>query len=826
MAKKKIKKSRIRSKKSEVPKQSEKALKPHIQHVLAVGIFLFVGILFFYPQFQGKAVQQGDVASFQAASKELADFRRDSSRNALWTNSMFSGMPAYQISMPTKNPISIVEKALHLFLKRPAGYFIGMMIIFYLMCLALQVNAWVAIFGSIAFAFVTNHFVLWEAGHATKLRAISLFPIILAGVISAYRSKYLLGGILLAVGLSIQISANHVQMTYFLFISILIYVIFRFWTDLKGKTLPQFAKASGTLIAATLLALAVNTDRLWPTYEYSRDTMRGKPILTQTQAEDRSSSEVEGLAWDYAMQWSNGTIDLLSLLIPRAAGGSSGELIPGDSNFGRLVGRSNEKTIQSPLYWGNLPFTSGNNYVGAIVMFLFVLGIIIVPGRVKWWLLTAIVLTALMSMGKYFEILNRPFFDYFPLFNKFRAPNSILAITEFLIVVFAVLALSQVVKQKNDSQLLKKVVQAFAISGGFCLLMILLGGAFSFQGQSDNYDPRIIEAIQQDRASLFRKDALRSLAFIALAFGLLYFYLKNRVSRIQALIGLSLLVTIDLWGVGKRYLPASKFVPQSQLDNIFALREADEIILKDIDPHFRVLDLSVNTFNSSIPSYHHKTIGGYHAAKLQRYQDMIDYYISKNDPNVLNMLNTRYVIDPQQQLQINANAMGNAWFVSSLREVSSADGEINALQNFNPAAEAIYHQEFRDYIGSFSPDGNGTINLIKYGPDRLEYESSSASEQFAVFSEVWYGPDKGWEAYIDGEPAEFIRVNYILRGMRIPAGEHKIIFTFKPRSYYTGSTISKISASIILIGLLLYLINFFRPIRSLIPGQKQNPMPT
>ncbi len=792
-------------------------------HCIAIGTFLVLCMAYFYPQLQGKEIPQGDITQYRATAKEIHDYYEETGEVALWTNSMFAGMPSYQVSMRTPgNKTKVVEKVFNLFLKRPIGYFLAMMIGFYLMCIAFGMSPLTSLLGSIAFGLTVNHFVLFETGHTSKLRAFAFFGVIVAGMINAYRGKYLFGATLFALGLALEIGVNHIQMTYYLFLCLLVYLGFILYRDIKANNIQNFVKASAFLLVGAFLAIGANASRLWTTYEYSKDTIRGEPILTTSTPNESSSSEVEGLAWDYAMGWSNGTMDLFTYLIPGVVGGGSREPISGSSAFAQITNQTQAGTVDAPMYWGDLPFTSGPSYVGAIILFLFILGAIVVRGDMRWWLISTTILTLLLSMGKNLEFFNRLFFEYFPLYNKFRTPNSIMSITEFLMVLMGTWTLSEIVRGKVDREKLRKgMLYAGGITIGLCLFFLLLGPSiFSFTSAGDaRYDPRLVDALVSDRKSLMRMDALRSMAFIGLGFGLLHYYLKGKIRQSWMLVGMALLVTIDVWGVGRRYLDSDNFVTPGRTEVAFTPRQPDQVIMKDSDIHFRVFDMTADIDKNAIPSYHHKSIGGYHAAKLQRYQDLIDKYIIAGHMPVLNMLNTKYFIDQQGQLQVNTQAFGNAWFVSSLQEVGSPDEEFNALQTIDPATTAVYHQDYSDYVGDFNPQVSGTISLTEYSPNKLTYESTGNTEQFAVFSEIWYGPNKGWHAYIDGEEVPFIRVDYALRGLRVPQGAHTIVFEFTPRSFYVGEKISTISSILILLTVVLLIVNYFKPLRPLLQSK-------
>ncbi len=792
-------------------------------HGLAVIIFLIINSIYFSPQLEGKKVRQGDIISFEGASKELKDHKEETGKSSLWTNSMFGGMPAYQINAPQDgNKIRLVEQISNLFIKRPIGYFIGAMICFYIMLVFFGANPWISILGALAFGLTTNNLVLFEAGHATKIRSLIFFAPIVLGVILTYKRKFLFGGIVFALGMALNLNANHFQMTYYLALCLLIYIVMQLVHDYKKKELGSFFKASAILVLGLLLAVGSSASKLWTTYEYSKDTMRGKPILAaDANSASTGSSAVNGLDWEYAMMWSNGTMDVLSSFIPGIVGGGSAEPVGKDSKFYKDLSKRGARlgdNPKAPLYWGALPFTSGPTYFGAIMVFLFILGTMMVKGRYKWWIVSAIGLTVLMSFGKNLW-LNRILFDYLPMLNKFRSPNSVLTVTSFFVPILGTIVLSNIVKGKYEKEdLLKKLKMATLISGGFALFFAVLGPAmfdFSSAGDARYAQAGLVDSLVSDRVSLMRSDALRSLMFVLLAAGLIWALIQKKMKESLFVLVLGLSIVVDLWGVGRRYLNEESFVSKRQYSANFKERKADYEILKDKDPNYRVFDLSVNTFNSASSSYYHKTIGGYHAAKLQRYQDVIDFYISKGHSSVLNMLNTKYIITKDQQVQRNPVAFGNAWFVNNLSVVQNPNEEIAAIGKMDLRSTAvILAKEFNDYANGFQGDGNGSISLTSYAPDEIQYAFSSSSEQFAVFSEIWYGPNKGWRAIIDGEEVDHVRVNYLLRGMKIPAGNHTIIFKFEPANYYTGETISLIFSMLIIMALIGYIVYSIRKTKS------------
>ncbi len=797
------------------------SLKKFIPHIAAVGIFILLSIGYFYPQLSGKKITQGDYLSFEQVSKEIKDHHEKTGEWTKWTNAMFGGMPTYQIHSPATTNLTIkLKRALYLGIPRPAGLFIFGMICFYIMGLCLGVNPWLAIIGAIAFSFTTNNLVLYEAGHMTKLDCLMSMPLVIAGVITTFRNKRILGFILFATGMAFNIGSNHPQMTYYLGLLLLIYTFIVFIDAIKNKTFPDFVKNGLLLLLGVFLALGTSASKLWTTYEYSKDTMRGKPILTQT-GDVTSSSQVDGLAYDYATQWSNGWSDLLSSYIPHVVGGGSAEEMPSGSKFGKELRKVGMK--KGPMYWGALPFTSGPVYFGAIMFFLFFLSLGFLDGKMKIWAMLSLALTLLLSLGHNFDVLYRMFFELFPLFNKFRTPNSILSVTAVIIPMVGIMSLDAMMKKDTEDLDFKKVLIPGAVLAGLALLILLVGGSmFDFTSAGDQrfasagLNTKLLEA---DRQSMMNSSILRTIVFIAFAIALLWLHFKNRLDSKLVILGLGLLMIFDLFGIGKRYVSADDFVAERKYGQTFEMRPVDKQIKADPDPHYRVLDLSINTFNSAASSYHHKTIGGYHAAKLQRIQDMIDRHISQNNPAAMNMLNTKYIIgqggNGQLGVQQNPDALGNAWFVEDIKMVANANEEIDAINGLDPDSIAIVNKEFSDYINNLNPSKNGTIKLLTYAPNELIYTSNTNSEQLAVFSEVWYGPDKGWQAYIDDQPVDHIRANYLLRAMKIPAGEHEIRFEFQPKSFSVGSTISLICSLILflLIGVAGY--SYFRKSKEL-----------
>lgn len=791
-------------------------LKKSWPHILAILIFLGLTVAYFTPQIEGKVIIQSDMMQYKGMSEEIRNHKKATGETTLWTNAMFGGMPTYQINtVNAGNNLFYVTRLLRLGIPRPIGRFFTAMLGFYILMLSLGANSRISIAGAIGYGFMTNNLVLFEAGHISKLEVLSFMPLLAAGVILIFKRKYLSGGALFALGSGLVLYHNHPQMAYYLFLTLVIYGIAQFIYDLRKGKLPGFFKSIGVLLAGGLIALGASFSNLWVTMEYAEDTMRGKPILEiPDDGTPKSSSETEGLDWEYAMGWSNGTLDCFASFIPGLVGGGTQEPVDASSaSFKSLrsQGYNVREPITAPLYWGKLPFTSGPAYLGAVMVLLFLMGMILIKGPMKWWLVLGTLLTFMLSMGKNLEGFNHFLFDYFPLFNKFRTPNSVLSITSMLVPLLAFFTLDHIVKGKSTKkEILNSLYIAVGIGAAICIYFLLAGAnMYDFAHPSDPsrapFDP---QALAKDRAALMQSDSLRTLIIVLLSGGLIWAFVQNKIKELMLIAGLGVIVLFDFWTVGKRYLNEEDFVKKSRYEANFAPRPADTQILQDTDPNYRVYDASESTFHSTKASFFHKSIGGYHAAKLQRFQDLVDHHISKGNQKVLDMLNTKYFILPGQpqgspaQAQQNPGALGNAWFVSNIQMVPNANAEIDALEDIDPKEVAVVHEEYSDYVSDLSPTKNGSIVLTEYQPNQLTYQSNTTSEQFAVFSEIWYGPDKGWKVTIDGEPVEHVRSNYALRGMKVPAGQHTIIFSFDPRSYKVGRVISFIFSSLIILSIL------------------------
>lgn len=784
-------------------------------------LFIVISLAYFYPQLEGKVLQQPDITHHKGMSKELADYRNKTGEEAIWTGSMFSGMPGYMISTLYKgNMLKFVQRgirgAFH-----PAAIIFLCMVGFFILLRVLGVKKWTSAAGAIAFGFSSYFIIIIGAGHNTKAYAIGYLVPVIAGVLLAFKNRPLGGTILFTVALSLEIYVSHLQITYYGLILILIFGLVQFVYSIKENELKRLIKPVLFLGIGAIIAVGTNFSRLYTNWEYSKETIRGPSELTSNNPNDTA-----GLDKNYVVQWSYGIDETMTLLIPNFKGGAS-TVNPGvDSETYRTM---QQRGVQNPrqtiqavgMYHGDQPGTSGPVYVGAIVVFLFVLGLFVVKGVYKWWLLAATVVSIVLSWGGNIMGLTSFLLDHLPLYNKFRAPSMILVIAEITMPLLGFIALNDILAGKVEKkEWLKGLKWSVIITGGLSLLFAVLPGiAGDFTNAMDaaRYPDWLLDSVIADRKDILRTDAFRSFLFIALAAGSLYMWHINKLKTKPFIAILGVLVLVDLWAVDKRYLNNDDFESKRQAQNPFPMMPVDEAILRDDDLSYRVLPLQ-NPFQDARASYYHKNVGGYHAAKLGRYQELIENHIqpemqqmiqglqagSPMDSvfrglDVINMLNTRYIIYDLNQNPIrNTHALGNAWFVGDYIVVPNADEEIAAMQNFNPAQTAIVDQRFEEFVEgkNFEKDQSGSIALTEYQPNYLKYLYQANSEQLTVFSEIYY--DKGWKAFIDGEEAPHFRVNYVLRAMVVPAGEHTIEFKFEPQSYYMGNKIS-LASSILLV---------------------------
>ena len=809
---------------------------------IAIGagvVLLLLGLSYgFVPQvLQGKIVNQSDISGYVGMSHEMSSWNKEHPDDpTYWTDSMFGGMPTTAIS--TQNGGDYTQPLYNLLFagKRPATYLFVALLGAFLLMLALGVSWPLALGGAIAIAFCSYNFQIIQVGHNTKMQAIALMPWVLAALVFTYKSKrpwrILLGSVLFALALSMQIKANHQQITYYLAIMVLLYALVELIATIRDKCWKNFIKASLLLLLVGGAGIATNVNKLLPLAKYTPYTMRGGSELSKD-----GGNGSKGLDLEYATAWSYGWEELPNLMIPDFNGGSSsGAVDPDKSETIKLLKRAGQRNLREtakslPLYWGPQPFTAGPMYMGAITVFLFVLGLGLYRNREKWWLVAAVLIAIFMAVGNHFMAFTAFCFKYLPLYNKFRTVSMALVVLQVALPVLGFLVLDGIVKEKyNKKDVLKALWWALGITGGFCLLCCLAPGMFgSFSGASDaQMQDVLVDALVKDRIALFRHDAFASLLLIvASSLLILWGYSKSGRKWVSAA-GISVLVLVNMFAVGKRYLNADHFTTPKDFNKPFAERTVDKIILADEGPQYRVLDLTVNVFNSSVPSYHHKNIGGYSPAKLQRYQDLIEKYLTAEinglykalsgaetiddiashmatETPVLNALNTRYVIvDPDFPPVPNDAAFGPAWFVTDYVTAATPDQEIALLGEVDLRTTAVLTQEIPDQVGDDEKGtGNleqGIIDITSYAPNRLKYHYAAPSDALAVFSEIYY-PD-GWHATVDGEPLELLRADWTLRAALLPAGEHDVEMYFMPDSYRVGAAVSRAS-SILLILLLL-----------------------
>lgn len=811
---------------------NQNLFKKALPYIVAIISFVLISFIFMNPVLEGKQLSQHDIKVYKGVSKEIKDYRATTGEEALWTNSMFGGMPAYQIS--TKYPnnwIKQIHQVIQLGLPRPVNFLFLYFIGFFVLLLILRVDPWLALIGSFAFAFSSYFIIIIQAGHNTKAFALAYMAPLLGSIILTYRGKYLLGGILTALFAALEITANHLQITYYLLLFLIIIGVFIMIDHIKRKELPQFFKATAVLIVAALLAVMPNITNLLVTSEYSAQSMRGKSELVKD-----GNIQTSGLDKDYATQWSYGIAESWSLLIPNAKGGGSGALAANKKAMDLMDPQMRQVVSQNRIssYWGNQPMMSGPTYAGAIIIFLFVLGLFYVKGWLKWALLAGTIFSLTLAWGKNFMPLTSFFLDYFPLYNKFRAVSMILILAELTIPILAILAVKEIIKKPRIIQeRQKQFFIAFGATGGLLLIFYILPTVFfSFLSQMEinafGNNPQAAELvanIEMARISIFKADVMRSFIFIFLITSALYVYSLEKINKTIFLAIFAILLLADMFTINRRYINDTHFERARKIDTPYVASTADKAILADKSLDYRVLNLG-NPFNDGATSYFHKSIGGYHSAKLGRYQDLIDLRLQREVNDIistlqnsggfaevnkalqkvqsLNMLNTKYIIyNPQAQPILNPYANGNVWFVENIIWVDNANEEIDKLASVNTKSTAIIDRRFQTEIGEYKSSSfvGNTIKLLDYKPNHLIYESNTTTNQLAVFSEIYY--DKGWNAYIDGELVSYIRANYTLRALMVPAGKHKVEFKFLPKSYYTGEKIALVGSILLILAFLV-----------------------
>ena len=809
--------------------------------IVVIILFAVISFVYFFPAVtEGRVLSQHDAVAGIGAGEESKEYLERTGERTRWTNSIFGGMPTYQMapSYHSTDMLKGVESLYHLYLPAYVWYVFVMMLGFYILLRAFDFSVWLASLGAIIWAFSSYFFIIIAAGHIWKFVTLAYIPPTIAGMVLVYRGKYLSGGLLTAIFVALQIVSNHVQMSYyFLFVMLFMAVAFGI-SAYQKKELPRFFKATGVLVVAGVLGVCINLSNLYHTYEYSKETMRGKSELVKPDTHNQTKS---GLERDYITQWSYGIGETFSLLVPNVKGGASVPLAANEKAMEKANPMYGSIYNQLGQYWGEQPGTSGPVYVGAFVMFLFILGLFIVKGPMKWALLAATVLSVLLSWGKNFMGFTDFFLDYIPMYDKFRAVSSILVIAEFTIPLLAMLALKQIIARP---QIVKEQARAFYISFGLTggvALLFALAPRFFFPSYVSSMEMQALQSIPADqlaplianleeiRVSIFTSDAWRSFFVVAIGAALLWLYGMGKLKAKLTIGVLLLLCLVEMWDVNKRYLYDAQFVPQTARTEGFRPTDTDKAILEDKTLDYRVLNLASNTFNENNTSYWHKSIGGYHAAKLRRYQEMIEEHISSEMSNlfkavseaggdmakvdasafpVLNMLNTRYFIFPLQggktmPLQ-NPYTLGNAWFVDEVQYVNNANEEIDALHKVAPAKVAVVDKKFAELVKqTAAPDSLSSVTLVAYEPNDLKYEVDSEKGGVVVFSEIYY---PGWQAYIDGVEAPHGRADYILRAMNVPAGKHTVEFKFDPKSLHTTETIAFIALGLLAVAVLLLLV--------------------
>ncbi|MCE9476064.1 YfhO family protein [Bacteroides fragilis] len=818
-------------------------MKKFLPDLIAILAFIVISFIYFFPATtEDRILFQHDTVAGAGAGQEAKEYYERTGERTRWTNALFGGMPTYQMSpsYDSTEPLTFVQKVYHLFLPNYVWLTFIMMLGFYILLRAFGIPAWLAGLGGIIWGFSSYFFILIAAGHIWKFITLAYIPPTIAGIVLAYRKKYLLGGIITALFMAMQILSNHVQMTYY-FLFVILFMVGAFFEDAwRKKELPQFFKATGVLIVAGLIGVSINLSNLYHTYEYSKETMRGKSELKYEGAAAKQTSS--GLNRDYITQWSYGIGETFSLLVPNVKGGASVPLSRSEKAMEKANPMYSSLYSQLTQYFGDQPMTSGPVYVGAFVLMLFILGCFIVKGPMKWALLGATIFSILLSWGKNFMGLTDFFIDYIPMYNKFRAVSSILVIAEFTIPLLAILTLKEILtKPELLKEKLKYIYISFGLTGGLALLFAIAPRLFfptyipgnemaALQNAlpADQLSP-IIANLEEMRVHLFTSDAWRSFFIVTIGTLLLLAYNAKKLKATWTVAAIALLCLGDMWSVNKRYLYDEQFIPKSEQTATFRKTQTDELILQDPSLDYRVLNFAGNTFEENNTSYWHKSVGGYHAAKLRRYQEMIDHHIAKemqaayqevataggqmdsvNSAKfpVLNMLNTKYFIFPAgQQGQTvpieNPYTFGNAWFIDKIQYVNNANEEIDAIGQVDLQQTAIVDSKFKEALKGVNEgykDSLSTIRLTSYEPNQLVYETSSPQDGIVVFSEIYY---PGWTATIDGKPADIARADYILRAMNVPAGKHTIEMRFDPQSLHITEGIAYGAMALLLVGVII-----------------------
>lgn len=795
-----------------------------LPHLLATLIFILLTVIFYSPIFfEGKILNQNDVNQGIASGSELAAFREKTGEEGLWTNSMFSGMPAYLISLrwSGSEPLTIIEKVISLGFPNSAKETFLSLVCFYILLIVFGIRPSIAIAGAIAYAFSTYFIVSIEAGHLWKMRAIAYAPLVLAGVHLAYTKRLLWGFAVTALALALEINSNHIQITYYLGLMLVIYGIVQLIFAVREKEIKSFFIASALLVGAVVLAVGANLGKLWSTYEYGKYSIRGKSELSS------NTQSTGGLDRDYAFEWSSGVAESFTFLVPNFYGGASGNYTGQNSDLEIALRQNNVPEAQIAQYtrgllgyWGPQPFTSGPVYAGALVVFFFVLGILYADKRNTTWLIAATVLSIVLSWGKHFPSVNYFLFDYLPMYNKFRAVSMAVVIALMAMPLLGCLGLEKLLQEKWDKKSQKNLFIALGVTGGLALLIAII--AYIPALDLGDVPQWVKNAVDSSRKSIIRKDAFRTIFFVVAAGAVVFFYLRKSIGTVVFSGLLILLMVIDIMGVDYRYVQEENYIKKRR-NNFFTETPADQVIKQDESTPFRVLNFQ-NPFNEARTSAFHHSIGGYHGAKMRRYQDLITHHlqhemndimqagnITASNANVLNMLNTRYLLAGQTADAVirNPHHNGNAWFVQEVLVANNPDEEIQLLDSINTKTQAVIDVS-KFSKPEFTYDSSASIRLTEYAPNKLVYEATTATDGYAVFSEVYY--PEGWIAKIDNNEVTIDRVNYVLRAMKIPAGSHTIEFSFQPKSYSIGNKFMLVANILMLVVIATAMWNTFRKV--------------
>ena len=785
-------------------------------YLIAIILFMVVSIAYFSPVLEGKKIQQSDITQFKGSSKEIADFRAENKAEPYWTNATFGGMPAYAVSAYYSYDFINKLDNLIRFLPRPADYLFLYFLSFFILLLVLKIEWKLAIIGALGFGLSTYLIIILGVGHNAKAHAIAYFPLVLAGILLVFKRNYLIGFIVTALAMALELSASHIQMTYYLLFLVLIFGIVQLIESIKKNEIPHFVKSVLILVVAVILAVGTNATHLMATSEYSKESTRGTSELT-INADGSLKEATTGLSKDYITEYSYGVAETFNLFIPRFMGGTSHEEVENSElqsflqnavNKGLDANDANYLMRISSMYWGDQPIVAAPAYVGAFFIFLFVLALFLVKGKLKNWLVAATIFSIFMSWGKNFPLLTDFFINYVPLYNKFRAVSSIQVIAELTIPLLAILGVAKLFSSEITKEVkLHGLKYTTIIVGGLALIFTVGGsGLFSFETpldlQIDGQVSGYLDAITADRRTLFFNDSLRSLVIVLIVASVIWLFLKEKINKNIVLIGFAVLMLFDLVNVDKRYVNNDFFVSARKVDKPFQASAIDKEIMKD-KSYYRVANFTKNIMADGTTSYFHNSIGGYHAAKPKRYQELYDFQISKGNVEVLNMLNTKYIIGANEKgevgYELNEAANGNAWFVNTIKVVDNANEEIMALDSLNTKTTAVIDSDLisDDFKTTYPTDSLAAIQLTSYKANELVYDLNTTKNQFVIFSEMFY--EHGWNAYVDGELKPHYRVNYVLRGMEIPEGKHTIEFKFEPKVIKTGNTITLVSYLLLLL---------------------------